>query len=141
MIINELQTGELMISRQDIVDYKFFCFDGYVDCVMLCLDRSTRCPRFYFFDADWNLKRLNGWGINAPSDFSLPKPKNMDEMFELASNLSKGMPFVRVDFYNNDGDIRFGEMTLYPDGGLDYRILPEADMYFGDRILLPNNKR
>ena len=118
----------------DLVDYKFFCFDGLVDCVMMCLERHTRQTKFYFFDREWNLLRLNGWGKKAPAGFTLPQPKGMDNMFELASKLSEGMPFVRADFYNLDGDIRFGEMTFFPDGGLDNKLLPEADLYFGEKI-------
>lgn len=123
-------------DTQDLPDYKFFCFDGYVDCVMVCIDRYIQQPKFYFFDADWNMKKLNKWGQKAPADFSLPKPPKMDVMFELASVLAKGIPFVRVDFYDVDGDIRFGEMTFFPDGGLDNRIFPEADLYFGGLLKL-----
>ncbi len=121
-------------GSDDLPDYKFFCFDGKVDCVMVCIDRQSRQTRFYFFDEKWNLMRLNGWGKKAPDGFTLPQPKKLDEMFELAAILSQGIPFVRVDFYNVDGDIRFGEMTLFPDGGLDFRILPEADLHFGRLI-------
>lgn len=117
-----------------LVDYKFFCFDGMVDCVMLCLDRHIKQPKFYFFDRNWNLKRMNIRGKEAPDNFTIPKPKGLDKMFELASVLSKGIPFVRVDFYDVAGDIRFGEMTFYPDGGLDSNILPETDLYFGSLI-------
>ena len=114
-----------------LVDYKFFCFDGMVDCVMVCLDRHIKQPKFYFFDKNWNLKRLNIRGKKAPDDFTIPMPEGLDKMFELASILSKGIPFVRVDLYDIAGDIRFGEMTFYPDGGLDSNILPETDLYFG----------
>ncbi len=114
-----------------LVDYKFFCFDGRSDCVMVCVDRHIKQPKFYFFDRNWTLKRLNIRGKEAPEDFSLPKPKNLDKMFELSSVLSKGIPFVRVDFYDVAGEILFGEMTFFPDAGFDSRILPEADLYFG----------
>ena len=114
-----------------LVDYKFFCFDGRADCVMMCVDRHIKQPKFYFFDRDWNLKRLNVRGKEAPEGFSLPKPKSLDKMFELSSTLSEGISFVRVDFYDVAGEILFGEMTFFPDAGFDSRILPEADLYFG----------
>lgn len=41
------------------VDYKFFCFDGVVDSVMVCTERETGQPKFYFFDKEWNLKKYN----------------------------------------------------------------------------------
>lgn len=118
----------------NIVDYKFYCFDGKVDCVMLCIDREIGNVKYYFFDPDWNLKRLNQWSKNAPEGFTLPKPEGMDEMFDIASRLSKGFPFVRVDLYNIDGHIYFGELTFYSASGFDNDILPETDKYFGSLI-------
>lgn len=120
----------------DVVDYKFYCFNGYVDCVLMCVDRQNNEPKFYFFDKKWNLLRYNKRGKEAPLDFTLPKPKGMDKMFELASVMSKGIPFVRMDFYNVDGQIYFGEYTFFPASGYDQNRLPEADMYFGDKIKL-----
>lgn len=120
----------------ELVDYKFYCFNGYVDSVMLCIDRQIGSPKFYFFDRDWNLRRYNKRGKEAPSDFTLPKPCNMDKMFEMASELSKGIPFVRVDLYNVNDKIYFGEMTFFPASGLDCNRLPETDLYFGNMINL-----
>ena len=127
----------------DLVDYKFYCFDGDVDCVLLCIDRQAGNPKFYFFDKNWNLCRYNKRGKEAPADFSLPKPKGIDEMFELAVKMSKGFPFVRMDFFDVNGRIYFGEYTFFPASGYDYNRLPESDIYFGNKIVLPkliNNK-
>lgn len=127
-------------GAQDFTDYKFFCFDGKVDCVMVCLERSSGETKFYFFDQDWNLKRLNIRGKNAPEGFTIPKPQCMDEMFKIAAELSKGMPFVRVDLYQSNGQIYFGELTFFPDSGFDANLLPETDMYFGSLLQLPQKK-
>lgn len=130
---------EYMTDEPDVdsfTDYKFFCFDGEVDCVMVCLDRQTGDTKFYFFDRDWNLKRLNKRGKAAPEGFTIPKPKMMDEMFKIAEKLSQGMPFVRVDLYQSCGKIYFGELTFYPDSGFDANILPETDQYWGSLIKL-----
>ena len=121
-------------TSNEFTDYKFFCFNGYVDCVMVCLDRNSGDPKFYFFDKDWKLKRLNKRGKEAQKDFTIPKPKCIDEMFEIASKLSEGFPFVRVDLYQSYGKIYFGEMTFYPDSGFDSNILKESDYYFGKLI-------
>ena len=117
-----------------LIDYKFSCFDGYVDCVMACLDRHLNDTKFYFFDKEWNLKRLNIRGKNAPADFSIPKPSCMDQMFDIAAKLSEKIPYVRVDLFECDGKIYFGEMTFYPDSGFDANLLPETDKYFGQLI-------
>jgi hypothetical protein len=123
-------------SSLELTDYKFFCFDGYVDCVMVCLDRHLNDTKFYFFNKDWELLRLNIRGKNAPEGFTIPKPKTMDEMFEIAGKLSKGMKFVRIDLYEIRGHVYFGEYTFFPDSGLDPNLLPETDQFFGDLIKL-----
>ena len=122
----------------ELCDYKFYCFDGYVDAVMICIDRQIGDPKFYFFDKEWKLCRYNKRGKEAPADFTLPRPENLDKMFGIAANLSKNIPFVRVDLYNVSGKIYFGELTFYPASGFDRNRLPEMDLYFGNLIKLPN---
>ena len=121
----------------DLVDYKFYCFDGDADCVLLCIDRQIGAAKFYFFDKDWKLCRYNKRGKEAPEGFTLPKPEGIDEMFRLASEMSKGFPFVRMDFFDVNGKIYFGEYTFFPASGYDYNRLPESDLYFGNKIKLP----
>lgn len=137
--VNKKIFAESLLETKDnteIKDYKFYCFDGYVDSVMVCMDRQIGDAKFYFFDKDWNLKRYNKRGKEAPADFTLPKPENMDRMFEIASELSKGIPFLRVDLYNVDGKIYFGETTFFPASGFDPNYLEETDRYFGSKINL-----
>ncbi|MBQ3714299.1 MAG: hypothetical protein IJM92_19955 [Fibrobacter sp.] len=117
------------------IDYKVYCFNGEPYKVMLCLDRDKDEPtKFYSFDFKWNLLRHNLRGKSAPEGFTLPKPKSLDLMYESAKKLSQGMPFVRVDFYDLDGHMYFGEMTFYPDSGFDAAILPEIDQLYGTMI-------
>lgn len=127
--------GEAYLGK-DLIDYKFYCFNGVADSVMVCIERNTGSPKFYFFDKDWKLCRYNKRGKEAPADFTLPKPSCIDEMFKLAEKLSTGMPFVRMDFYEVEGKIYFGEFTFFPLSGLDKNRLPEADQYFGSKIKL-----
>lgn len=120
----------------ELIDYKFSCFDGYVDSVMICLDRQLGDPKFYFFDSQWNLRRYNKRGINAPKDFTIPKPEKIDDMFDLASKISRNFPYSRIDLYNINGKIYFGEITFFPASGFDANLLPETDEYFGSLINL-----
>lgn len=120
----------------DLADYKFYCYNGYADAVMICVDRQIGDPKFYFFDKEWNLKRYNKRGKEAPADFTLPKPDGVDKMFELASVLSKDIPYARVDFYNINGSVYFGEITFFPASGFDKNRLPESDLLFGQMIKL-----
>ncbi len=127
---------QFMIDAEvnDLRDYKFFCFDGVVDCVMVCYDRGSGDTKFYFFDRDWHLLRYNKRGKEAPSDFTVPKPANMGEMVDIAAKLSHGLPYARIDLYSVAGKTYFGEITFFPDSGLDANILPEMDAYWGKMI-------
>lgn len=124
-------------NAKALIDYKFFCFDGVAESVMVCTERETGHPKFYFFDKDWNLKKYNIRGKEAPAGFTLPKPDCIDEMFSIAEKLSKGIPYVRVDLYCIDGFVYFGEMTFYPDSGFDSNLLEESDAYWGKMLILP----
>lgn len=136
IIAEQFMTDE----SEGLIDYKFFCFDGKVDSVMVCLDRHLGDTKFYFFDREWNLKRLNIRGKNAPEGFTLRRPACMDEMFDVAAKLSKGLPFSRIDLYECGGKVYFGEITFFPDSGFDPNLLPETDRYFGDLITLPEKR-
>lgn len=117
------------------IDYKVYCFNSKPYKVMLCIDRDANTPtRFYSFDIDWNLLRCNGWGKKAPADFTLPKPKNLEKMFEFSAVLSQEIPFARVDWYEVGGQLYFGEITFYPESGFDNAILPETDALYGEMI-------
>ena len=119
------------------VDYKVYCFNGEAKYVLCCIGRQEgQKPSFYFFDRDWKLQRLNRQGIEAPEDFSIPKPDGMDALFDYAEKLSKPFPFVRADFYLEQGKAYFGELTFTPSGGFDYGRLPETDMLFGSMVKL-----
>lgn len=118
-------------------DYKFHCFDGEVKNVMVCTERESQKPNYLFFDKDWNsLTRIYS-DFNNPEGRSMSKPKRMDEMFEIAGRLAKGIPFVRVDLYVENDQIYFGELTFYPDSGHDSEFLPETDRLWGEALKLP----
>lgn len=124
------------------IDYKIYCFNGEPYKVMLCLDRDKDEPtKFYSFDFEWNLLRHNIRGKKAPEGFTLPRPQTLNLMYESAKKLSKGIPFVRVDFYDLNGEMYFGEMTFYPDSGFDSAILPEIDDLYGSMIDLSGVKK
>lgn len=128
--------AEEFIGSGDIEDYKFSCYNGVATDVMICMDRGTGDTKFYFFDQEWNLLRYNKRGLAAPEGFTIPAPKNIDKMFEIAGRLSKGIPYLRVDLYNIDGKIYFGETTFFPQSGFDSNLLPETEKLFGSRIKL-----
>lgn len=120
-----------------LTDYKFFCFDGVADNVMVVEDRAIQQPKYYHFSKDWKLLRYNRLCRRLPDDFTMPKPPQMDEMFALAEKMSKGIPHVRVDFYVVDGQIYFGEYTFFNESGFETGFDDYSDGHLGSLIKLP----
>ena len=131
---------KFMIDNEvnELRDYKFFCFRGYVDSVMLCFERDSGDTKFYFFSPDWEFLRINKRGKAAPEGFTLPMPACLDEMVQIAATLSKNLPYSRIDLYQCNGKVYFGEITFFPASGFDPNILPETDLYWGSLIDLNN---
>ncbi len=113
------------------LDYKFFCFSGNVECVLVCSDRENNNYRDYY-DLQWN--KLNYTKEARQSKVEIEKPKHFDKMIEIASNLSENFKFVRVDLYNINGRIYFGELTFSPCAGFNKNINQEVLNHFGDLI-------
>lgn len=122
---------------RSLADYKFMCFGGKPDCLMLCTERETGDPKFLFFDEKWHLMRYNARSLSLPSGYSVEPPPMLGEMFDLAKTLSCGVSFVRVDLYCVGSRIQFGEMTFFPQSGFDANILPDADLRWGGMLDLP----
>lgn len=118
-------------------DYKIYCFNGVAKFVMVCMGRELGKPKFYFFDENLKLARINKDSKNAPEDISLENPDEVKRMFAYAEKLSKPFPFVRVDFYLAGKKPIFGELTFTPTGGMDTNRLPETDILFGEMLELP----
>lgn len=118
-------------------DYKWFCFDGEPKAFFIATDRNApgEETKFDFFDADYNHLPFTNGHPNAP--VCPPKPAGFEEMKKLASILSKGIPQVRVDFYDVNGHIYFGELTLSHWGGTMPFTPDEWDYTFGSWIKLP----
>lgn len=124
---------------KELRDYKFFCFNGKVKWLLIATDRQNREePYFDFFDDDFNYLDMRQGHPNAPV---LPeKPKCFDLMKELAAKLSKDLPQVRVDFYEVDGKVYFGELTFFHHGGWTPFDPEEWDYTFGNEIKLPTKR-
>lgn len=106
------------------IDYKLYVFGGEVACIQVHLERETR-HRWMLFDRAW--QRLS----SPTGDADPVAPASLDRMITAAQALASGFDFVRVDFYEIDGEPRFGEMTFYPGSGLDPFDPPELDLMLG----------
>ena len=129
----EDQFGELR-------DYKWFCFDGEPKAFFIASDRQKENEetKFDFFDTEFNhLPFVQG---HPNSKEKLEKPIGFEKMKELAAKLSKGIPEVRVDFYDVDGKVYFGEFTFFHFGGMTRFVPNEWDATFGKWIKLPIDK-
>lgn len=112
-------------------DYKIFCFQGRPHYVAIATDRSTRV-RWHFLDIEWN--RID---ICLPehNQGDLPiKPACWDRMLAVSVELSKPFPFVRVDFYDDNGRALLGEMTFLPSGGFNRGYYSEAGLAYLGRL-------
>ena len=126
-------------KTNDLPDYKFMCFNGRIGCVLICSDRfSDEGVHMSFLDRDWNLLPF---GRREPRHTSpIPKPQCYDKMVELAEQLAAGIPFSRIDFYEADGRILFGEITFFPGGGFKEFVPNEWDYTLGSWLELPEKK-
>ena len=124
-------------SYKELRDYKFFCFDGKVKLLFIATERSNKNSetKFDFFDTEYN--HLNIRNGHPNSDKPVEKPQNFEKMKELSSVLSKGIPHVRVDFYEVNGKVKFGEMTFFHWSGLVPFEPEEWDHKIGSWIKLP----
>ena len=121
----------------ELIDYKVYAFNGKCDYVLVCFDRQKGATKFIYFDKNWNMKKeFTNDGIKYGDIIKLKKPKNLDKMFQFASILSKDIPFVRVDFYEVNGSLYFGELTFYPSSGFDSKRRKEADEYLSNQLTI-----
>lgn len=124
--IKPLIICEKYLEDEDLTDYKFFCFNGVPYCVLVVKDRyDSSGIKKGFFSSDFEFIDIGVEEYNFSDEnnkrIEIKKPKNYERMLEIASILSKDFPFVRVDLYNIDGKIFFGELTFYPGSGyVDY---------------------
>lgn len=129
-------------SGYELKDYKIFCFNGEPKILFVASDRQKagEDTKFDFFDLDWNhLPFTNG---HPNSTEEIVKPKNFDEMLEVARKLSGGgkNPQVRIDLYNCNGKIYFGEITFFHWSGMTAFEPMEWDFKLGEMIKLPKIK-
>lgn len=125
-------------SGYELKDYKFFCFNGKALYVQIDFGRFTEHKR-NIYSRDWT--PLN-FSIEYPSDYnhSFDKPQNYEEMLDIAESLSANLCHARIDLYNVNGSIFFGEITFFHGSGLE-TFTPETwNQTFGDKIILPEKE-
>lgn len=128
---------ESNIEDGGLIDYKFFCFNGKVEYLYVIADRElgNKCGLGIY---DREFHRLNVCRADERKlERLIPKPKNFDQMMRTAEYLSKGFPHVRIDLYNINEQIIFGEYTFY-DGSGYMKFIPDSfDFELGEKFDYP----
>jgi len=131
IICEEFLEGD---KKLGLLEYKFWCFNGIPKYIEIVYNRFYSTQRT-IYDLNWRKVDIQ---ITYPNiDRETPRPEGLSNMLEIAKCLSEGLPFVRVDLYNFNHRIYFGELTLTPAGGFQ-RIQPtEFDFTLGRELVLP----
>ena len=137
IIIEKYMTND---DSDGINDYKFFCFNGKVKLLFIATDRvnENEETKFDFYDENFNHLPIKNGHPNALVPPS--KPLNFEKMKELAEILSKDIPHLRVDFYEINGKIYFGELTFSHWAGMVPFEPEEYDLILGNWIDISNIK-
>lgn len=122
-------------KTKELRDYKFFAFDGEVKALFIATDRGSGDVKFDYFDADFN--HLDLVQQHPMSGMNIQKPECFEEMRAIAEKLSVGIPHVRVDLYEVNGKVYFGEFTFSHHGGCVPFHPEKWDYEFGSWIKLP----
>ena len=124
--------------RSVLLDYKFFCFNGEPKVMLVATGRDESVC-FDYFDMEFNHLPFQQGGPN--SSHSISKPDNFDEMIALVRILVKDIPHVRLDLYDVNGKIYFGEFTFFDSSGMANFEPVEWDYILGSYIKLPEKTR
>lgn len=120
----------------ELRDYKFYCFNGVTKVLLVASNRFSD-HNFNYYDRDFNpLPIVSNYGTQIKTAIS--KPKNLDKMIVVAECLSKGLPHVRIDLYNVNDRIYFGEFTFFDSSGYDNMSSDQWDLEFGSWLILPD---
>lgn len=123
-------------GNKRISDYKILCFNGEAKYILVCSERDNGRD---YFDTSWNYIPFVKKEFR--SKHKILKPKNLELMIKYAEIISKPFNFARIDFYNLNGKIYFGEITLTPAAGMNDYITHEAQLRLGNLIEIPQRKR
>lgn len=119
----------------DLLDYKFFCFNGKVMFFKVDFGRFIEHHANYY-SPEGELLDFGEVAFPPNPVYQITLPSNLNKMISLAERLSENEPFLRVDFYNVNGKIYFGELTFYPASGLGKWTTDEADKEIGSYLIL-----
>lgn len=128
-------------NRERLTDYKFHCFDGVPRFLYVVSDYDNEIWLDYFDMKYQKLPITHPAHPRSSTNVSFSPPDNFERMKAIATAVSEGFPYVRVDLYNLSGKIYFGEATFFPTGGFAELIPKEWNLVLGDFVNLPEKQR
>ena len=140
-VSSDSKTDTKTVSSNDcgIHDYKFYCFNGIPKVLLIASNRFTT-HNFNYFDMDFQPLPITSVDGD-PIDYHLiEKPTMFEEMKSIAKKLSHDLAHVRVDLYEVEGEVFFGELTFYDSSGFDNMNSDMTDLEWGSWITLPCDK-
>lgn len=121
---------------EDVKDYKIHCFNGQPQIILVCSERFSETGlKEDFYDTSWNHLNIRR-RKHGNSEKTIEKPVVLEKVLELSRQLSKGVPFLRTDFYIIGNQIFFGELTFFPASGMEPFIPEEWDYRLGEMLAI-----
>lgn len=140
IIAHRIYAEELLESDTGLMDYKIHCLNGVPQFILVCSDRKTGPGRMQvtldLFDVQWNSinQFVQGSGLEIRGAGKIAKPKKLNEMLDIAKQLSTDFAFVRVDLYEVKEKIYFGELTFSPACGVFPYFADEFIQNMGEKL-------
>jgi hypothetical protein len=113
-------------GHKDLIDYKILCFNGKPKFIQVIGGRNESTRHLNYYDENFNFVDICRLDFKNNPNIKDNKPKNLNEMFELAEKLSQPFKFVRVDFYEIEGKVYLGELTFTP-GAMIFKYKNKED--------------
>lgn len=122
--------------ESSVIDYKFQCINGEPQFILVCTDREPEKHKVCFSSYSCSWERLDY--LKQEAERKIPKPLNLEKMIVMARELAKPFPYVRVDLYEIEGKIYFGELTFTPQGNIMDYYKDEVHEKYGKKLVLPS---
>lgn len=124
-------------GQTSLTDYKMWCINGKCEYIFVCTNRTSggNSANVLTYDTAWNPHpEISVFNSDYPQGKPIPRPKNLDKMIAVAEKLSAGFPILRVDLYNVNGKVYFGELTFTSLGGFMDYYKPEFLKTLGSKV-------
>ena len=134
-IPHRIYCEKYLADAEELMDYKIHCIHGQPDFILVCSGRKAGAVTLDVFDLEWKwLDVVQPYQGHVPGSGIVPKPQTLEYMIQIARILSEDFAFVRVDLYEVNGTVYFGELTFTPTGCLGTYYTDEAELKLGEAL-------